>query len=466
MGVSKFYTNSLGDDSGFSQFGRLTYAYDNKYLLTATARQDGSSKFAPGKRMAFFPAVSVAWNIANEFDLEKINDLKLRVGYGLSGNSAVPSNLWRQEYQQVGAGPWEATKVVNKDITWEKTKTTNIGLDIGVLGNSVTATIDVYQKLTTDALIRIALPATTGFGTYYTNAGEIENKGAELTLGFNKTINDLTLSVNGNLGYNKNKVKSIGDASYLTGGTYTRTYAGHPVSTYYGYVANGLITSQGQLDALNANAVAKGKTSWDAAGTGPGDILFKDLDGDGTISGFDQTIIGNPWPEFVFGFNINASYKGFDLLMNWQGVANLDVYNHELWYIQNLYSDYNATTESLDAWTTSNPNTKIPRLGNNGHNFQKVNSYLVEDASYLKLKNVQIGYTFSKNLISRIKLQNLRIYVGMENALTLTKFRGYDPEFISSSSTNQYLQNYERGVYTETVYPMSVAILFGLQVGL
>jgi hypothetical protein len=212
--------------------------------------------------------------------------------------------------------------------------------------------------------------------------------------------------------------------------------------------------------------VAKGKTSWDAAGTGPGDILFKDLDGDGTISGFDQTIIGNPWPEFVFGFNINASYKGFDLLMNWQGVANLDVYNHELWYIQNLYSDYNATTESLDAWTTSNPNTKIPRLGNNGHNFQKVNSYLVEDASYLKLKNVQIGYTFSKNLISRIKLQNLRIYVGMENALTLTKFRGYDPEFISSSSTNQYLQNYERGVYTETVYPMSVAILFGLQVGL
>ncbi len=140
-----------------------------------------------------------------------------------------------------------------------------MGLDIGVWGNSLTATIDVYQKLTTDALIQIALPATTGFSSYYSNAGEIQNRGVELTLGINKTINDLTLSVNANLGYNKNEVTSIGDAAYLTGGTYTRTYAGHPVSTFYGYVANGLITSQEQLNALNTAAVAKGFASWDGS---------------------------------------------------------------------------------------------------------------------------------------------------------------------------------------------------------
>ena len=461
MGTSYYATNTLGDDSGLSQFGRFTYAYDSKYMLTATARNDASSRFAPGKRQAFFPAASVAWNIAKEFSLEKINDLKLRIGYGLSGNADVPANLWRQEYyQSVAGGPWVASRVVNKDITWEKTKTTNLGLDIGAWGSSLTATIDVYEKLTTDALIQIALPATTGFSSYYTNAGEIRNRGVELTLGINKSINDLTLSVNGNMGYNKNEVTSIGDAAYLTGGTYTRTYAGHPVSTFFGYVANGLITSQSQLDALNANAVAKGFANWDGSATGPGDILYVDNDKNGTITGNDQAIIGNPWPAFVYGININASFKGIDLMMNWQGVADMDVYNFELMYLQNLYSDYNATTKTLEAWSTSNTDATIPRLGNGAHNFQRVNSYLVEDASYLKLKNVQLGYTLSKNLISKIRLQRLRVYVGMENALTITKFRGYDPEFIGGTS------NYARGVYDYNVYPMAVSILFGLQVGL
>ena len=461
MGTSYYATNTLGDDSGLSQFGRFTYAYDSKYLLTATARNDASSRFAPGKRQAFFPAASVAWNIAKEFSLETINDFKLRIGYGLSGNADVPANLWRQEYyQSVAGGPWVASRVVNKDITWEKTKTSNFGLDIGAWANSLTATIDVYEKLTSDALIEIALPATTGFSSYFTNSGEIRNRGIELTLGITKSINDLTLSVNGNLGYNKNEVTSIGDAAYLTGGTYTRTYAGHPVSTFYGYVANGLITSQTQLDALNANAVAKGFANWDGSATGPGDILFVDNDKNGTITGNDQAIIGNPWPEFIFGLNINASFKGIDLLMNWQGVANIDVYNTELMYLENLYSDYNSTTKTLEAWSASNPDATIPRLGNGAHNFQRVNSYLVEDASYLKLKNVQLGYTLSKNLISKIKLQRLRVYVGMENAITITKFRGYDPEFVGGTN------NYTRGVYDYNVYPMAVSVLFGLQVGL
>jgi TonB-linked SusC/RagA family outer membrane protein len=461
MGTSYYATNTLGDDSGLSQFGRLTYAYGGKYLFTATARNDASSRFAPGKRQAFFPAASVAWNLAKEFKLSGINDLKLRFGYGMSGNADVPANLWRQEYyQSVAGGPWVASRVVNKDITWEKTKTTNLGLDIGAWGSSLTATIDVYQKLTTDALIQVEIPATTGFSNYYTNAGEIKNSGVELTLGVNKVINKLTLAVNGNLGYNKNKVVSIGDAAYLTGGTYTRTYAGYPVSTFYGYVANGLITSQAQLDALNEGAVAQGFASWDGSATGPGDILYVDNDKNGTITGNDQAIIGNPWPALVYGININASFRGFDLLMNWQGVGNLDVYNYELLYIYNLYSDYNSTTKTLEAWSVDNPSATIPRLGNGAHNFQRVNSYLVEDASYLKLKNVQVGYTLNKNLITKMKMQNLRIYLGMENALTFTKFRGYDPEFIGGSS------NYARGVYDANVYPMAISFLFGVQLGL
>ena len=451
--------NYFSDDSGYSQFGRLTYSYDSRYLMTASFRNDASSNFAPGKRMAFFPALSLGWNLANEnfFNLDKISQLKLRYGIGESGNDDVPANLWRQTYTSTGTS-YEASKVVNKDITWEKTITNNIGIDVGFLKNSLTASVDVYDKKTHDALLKIALPSSSGFSSYYINKGKVQNRGIELSLSYRKTINDFNLSANGNVAYNKNKVLNLGDATYLSGGDNNRTYENGPVSAFYGYVADGLYQSQEEIDELNAKAVENGYDSYDGD-IAPGDIKFKDIDGDSTItSDGDQQSIGDPWPKYIFGFNFNCKYKNIDFSMSWQGVAGIDIFNGILEYTDNMFSDYNSTPRVFDAWSETNTNTSIPRLGNSDHNYNS-SSYLVEDGSYLKLRNIQVGYDLGSQF-PNIKFTKLRVYLAIENALTFTKFRGFDPEFMSGDD------NYARGVYELDQYPQSGAVIFGIQVGL
>jgi TonB-linked SusC/RagA family outer membrane protein len=455
--------NHIGSDGGYSQFGRLTYDWDGKYLMTATVRNDASSKFAPGKRQALFPAVSVGWNIAKEsfFNVYNVNELKLRYGLGESGNDDVPSDLWRQEYSQDPAtGVLAASKVINQNITWEKTVTNNLGIDLGLFQNALTASIDLYRKKTHDALLGVSLPNSTGFGSYYVNKGEILNTGIELMLGYRTKIQNFFMAVNGNVTFNKNKVLNLGESSFLGGGDFNRTYQNGPVSSFYGYVADGIYQSQKEIDALNAAAVAKGFDSYDGT-VAPGDIKFKDMDGDGSITGDgDQTSIGNPWPSYIFGLNFRCSYKGIDFSMNWQGVADIDVYNNTLQYTQNMFSDYNSTRDVLNAWSETNKNTSVPRLGNSAHNYGLANSYMVEDASYLRLKSLQLGYDLTQLFsISKSKSQQLRIYVNMENVLTFTKFRGFDPEFMSGN-------NYQRGVYDIVQYPQYRSLVFGIQVGL
>lgn len=283
----------------------------------------------------------------------------------------------------------------------------------------------------------------------------------ELTLGYRKSFNGFNFAVNGNIAYNKNEVLNIGDVAYLPGGNFNRTYANGPVSIFYGYVADGLYQSQSEIDILNAKAVANGHDSFDGT-IGPGDIKFKDLNNDGRITADgDQQSIGNPWPKYVYGFNIHAAYKGIDLSMSWQGIANVDVYNNTLKYTENMSGDYNSTAAVFDAWTPENSGSSIPRLGNSAHNFGRTSSYFVEDGSYLRLKNIQIGYDLTQHsFIKSMKLQQFRIYAGMENVLTLTKFKGFDPEFMSGSD------NYQRGVYDIDQYPQSRSIIIGLQLGL
>jgi TonB-dependent starch-binding outer membrane protein SusC len=452
--------NTWGNGSRYSQFGRITYSYDNRYLLTANFRNDATDKFAPGKRNAFFPSVSIGWNLANEsfFSSGKINNLKFRVGIGKLGNASVPSNLWRQEYVLQSNGTWQAQKVVNRNVTWETTYSKNIGLDLGVWRNALTATIDYYNKETRNALLQIALPSTTGFGSYYVNKGTIQNRGLELSVGYQHGNKQFSYSVNGTMAYNKNTVLNLGNASYLDGGSHNRTYTGGPVSAFYGFVADGLYQTDSEIQALNTKAQANGFDSYDG-NVAPGDIKFKDLNGDGTINEKDETSIGNPWPKIVYGFNVNLNYKGIDLVMNWQGVYGIDVYNELKQYTQSMFSDWNSTAAVKDAWSVSNTNSTIPRLGNSTHNYGKSSSYMIEDGSYLRLKNIQIGYNLSSQLLSKLKLRKLRIYTGIENALTITKFKGFDPEFMSGN-------NYSRGVYGLTQYPQYRSYVFGIQLGL
>jgi TonB-dependent starch-binding outer membrane protein SusC len=251
----------------------------------------------------------------------------------------------------------------------------------------------------------------------------------------------------------------LGVASYLSGGNNNRTYTNGPVSAFYGFVSEGLYQSQNEIDALNATAVSKGFSAYDG-NVGPGDIKFKDLNGDGTItSDKDQQTIGDPWPKFVYGLNFSFEYGGIDLAMTWQGVAEIDIYNDLRKYTQNMFGDWNSTSAVFDAWSPNNTGSQIPRLGNSSHNFGQSNSYMIEDGSYIRLKNLQLGYNINRNLISKLKLQKARIYLGMENALTITKFSGFDPEFMSGS-------NYSRGVYGISQYPQSRSIIFGLQIGI
>jgi TonB-linked SusC/RagA family outer membrane protein len=458
--------NSWEEDSRYSQFGRLAYSFGNKYLLTATFRNDATSKFAPGKRQAFFPSLSIGWNIANEsfFSVKSINDLKLRFGAGKLGNADVPSNLWRQEYVMQSNGTWNAQRVVNKYITWEKTSSVNVGIDVGVWQNALTATVDFYNKETKDALLNISLPTSSGFSSYYVNKGIIQNRGLEVMLGFKNSIGKVNFSVNANMAYNQNKVLDLGLANYLPGRSSdglinNRTFANGPVSAFFGYVAEGLYQSQEEINALNEKAVAAGFSTYDGT-VYPGDIKFKDINGDGRISADkDQTSIGNPWPKYVYGFNLNFEYVGVDLIMSWQGVADVDIYNGLLKYNQNMFSDWNSTAKVFDVWSPSNTTSSIPQLGNSTHNYGQSNSYAIEDGSYLRLKNIQLGYSLSQNLISKFRIQKLRVYVGMENALTFTKFSGFDPEFMTGS-------NYNRGVYGLNQYPQSRTIVFGIQLGI
>lgn len=454
--------NSWGEGSSYSLFGRATYSYDNRYLLTANFRNDASDLFAPGKRNAFFPSVSAGWNIANEkfFRNEAINDLKFRVGYGILGNASVPANLWRQEYTLQTNGTWKAGKVVNNDITWEKTSSTNIGLDFGAWNNALTATVDFYNKETRDALLEVALPTSTGFKKYQVNKGVIRNQGFEVALNYRNHVRDFNYSVGGNISYNENKVKDLGESAYLDGGSdnHNRTYTNGPVSALFGYVAEGLYQSQDEIDVLNKVAIEKGFAAYDG-NVAPGDIKFKDLNGDGIITNEDQTTIGNPWPKFVYGFNVNLEYKGFEFAMNWQGIQGNDVYNDTKKALQNMNGDWNSTSDVWKAWNPENKNTSIPRLGNSTHNYGLSNSYMVEDGSYLRLKNVQLGYNFNKRLLTKIKLERLKIFGAVENALTITDFSGGDPEFMNGGNST-------RGVYRINQYPQARSFTFGIQIGI
>jgi TonB-linked SusC/RagA family outer membrane protein len=451
-------TNNWGEGSNVSWFGRATYAYDNRYLLTVNFRNDFSGNFAPGHRSATFPSASVGWNIANEkfFPSETVNQLKFRFGFGETGAADIDANLWRQEYKLQTNGTWKATKVVNQGITWETTQIANIGLDIALWQNSLTASIDVYDKNTRDVLIRTTLPPSTGFNDYNVNKGRVQNKGFELALEYRKALGDLFFSVGGNLNYNKNEVLELGESEYLAGGDVNRTYVGTPISSFYGFVADGLFQTQDEIDRLNAIAVQNGFANYNGL-LGPGDVKFKDLNGDGTINEEDQTSIGNPWPKLVYGFNLHFEYKGIDLSMNWQGVHGVDVYNKLTPYLQSMQGDWNSTAKVFDAWSPSNTSSTIPRLGNTSHNYLP-SSYMVEDGSYLKLKNIQLGYNFTPTLLSKANLQKLKVYVGVQNILTFTKFSGLDPEFMTGSS-------YDRGVYRLDIYPQFQTFTAGLQIG-
>ncbi|WP_165748668.1 SusC/RagA family TonB-linked outer membrane protein [Cellulophaga sp. Z1A5H] len=428
----------ISSSSLLSYFGRLNYNYDERYLFTGTYRIDGSSRFGENNRFAQFPSLALAWNIKNEdfFKNEAINQFKFRVGWGETGNQNIPNSaifstlstsenylLGNDETTVVGLAP---LRPGNPDLKWETTTTTNVGLDLGFLENAITFTADYFIKTTSDMLLESPILQTSGYSLNPTiNAGEIENKGFEFSANYKKSINDFFFSVGGNISIIDNNVVSLASegSSISTGvagngySNISRTEAGRSIASFYGLEAIGLFQNQAEIDnnaSLNGNL--------------PGDVQYRDQNGDGVINDDDRTFIGSPLPDFTYGINVDMLYKQFDFSMFFQGVQGNDIFN-ATGYLLNGKLDSNLSTEYLNRWTGEGTSNAVPRATFDGFaNNSRLSSRFVQDGSYLRLKNIQLGYNFDSSVLEKTFITKARVYLAGQNLLTITDYNGLDPE--------------------------------------
>jgi TonB-linked SusC/RagA family outer membrane protein len=449
---------ATGGATGFkllSYFGKINYVYDDRYLASVTLRRDGSSRFGKNNRFATFPAFSAGWRISNEKFMENtqswLSDLKLRAAWGQTGNQEIDNLANRTilvtnyigdtgagintgtAYDITGANSgllpsgYQLNQRGNDNIKWETTTQTNVGLDFSFLKQTLYGTLEYYLKQTKDILIRPPYLGAIGEGgDQWQNGASMENKGLELTLGYrNKTAFGLNYDITGNISGYRNKITKLPESVILAyGGIATDNILGRPVDSYYGYVADGLFRTQDDVDYYVSQS-----------GMGIGRIRYANIIDDGVISEADRTWIGNPHPDFEFGLNIYLEYKGFDLSAFFQGVYGNKVINNtkqftDFWAVAEL--NMNKGTRLLDAFDpVSNPNSDIPMISlTDDNNEKRFSTYYVEDGSYMKLRNLQIGYSLPEKVLQKIKLEKLRFYVSGQNLFTLKSksFTGLDPE--------------------------------------
>jgi TonB-linked SusC/RagA family outer membrane protein len=456
------------EDRLASYFGRLNYEFAGKYLLTVTARYDGTSAFATGSKFGFFPGASLGWRLSDESfikDISTISNLKLRVGYGKVGN---PLNAGRFAYLatinsgitypfgpngaiNTGAAP---TRSPNNDLRWENNYQANLGLDLGLFGNRVEITADVYNRRSPNLISYVPPYLVTGtYEAVPTNALSAYNRGLDLSVSTRNLMGtDGGLSWTTSLVFStfKNQVTDLGVGAPFNGTTtrsgvaIVRYDKNQPFGEFYGYVADGLFqTSEDVRNHATQNGAA------------PGDIRFKDINNDGVINDDDRTFIGNPIPKFTYGLNNTLNWKGFDLNVFVQGSQGNKAYNLNRVYTEGgLTSNGNSSTRVLARWTGPGTSNEVPRAiaGDPNQNL-RVSSYFVEDASYLRIKVLTLGYTLPKAFLSRFGTQTLRVYGTAQNLVTLTKYSGFDPELGGSGI--------DRGIYPQArVYLAGVSIGF------
>ncbi|MCW9708709.1 SusC/RagA family TonB-linked outer membrane protein [Fodinibius salsisoli] len=461
-----------------SYLGRVNYNFDDRYLLTLTGRIDGSSRFGSGNKYGFFPSGALAWRISEETFMEEqdlFNNLKLRLSYGITGNQEIGNYaaLTQLGNSQVTLGDRIAVGINpaslgNKDLQWEKTRQYNIGLDVGLINSRLSLTADAYYKKTTDLLLTRRVPRYTGYSQYLDNIGSTENQGFEVSLETQNILKStFSWSTSINYSMNQNKVLELADdepmyvgtpISFAGGQSFRILQEGGSLGTFYGYEYGGVYADQ--------QAVDNSETA--LASTQPGDPYLKDISGpdgepDGTIDGNDQTIIGNAFPDFTFGFTNNFFYKGFDLSIFIQGSYGNDVLNMNTLRLESTRGYTNQTTDVLNRWTPDNRNTDIPRATRSRNSaaqtaMRAISSRLIEDGSYLRLKNITLGYTFPVNWGQSLGARSVRLYVSGQNLFTATKYSGYDPDV----STYNNLGNLGADYGT---YPKAKTYLMGIKLG-
>ncbi len=446
-----------------SWYGRLNYSFKDKLLITINTRYDGSSRFAKNNKWAFFPSGAIAWNVLNEDFLNNsklISTLKLRASYGQTGNQAI------QPYQSLATFTNVLTTVqddqvpairpatvANNDLTWETTTQTDFGIDFGMFGGRIGLVMDYYIMKTTDLLFNVPLPNYSGFTRQLQNVGSVENKGFEFTVNSKNLVGAFKWNMNFNISTNRNKITKLienekegNDILYsswpLPGSVQTQLLReGEPVGTFWGYVYNGVLQS---ADEQLENAEGVGGES------------FKDLNGDGVLSDEDRTIIGNPHPDFIWGWNNDFSFKGFDLNIFFQGSQGGQMLNYSLMEIGLLNGRMNTTTEALNRWTPTNTDTDIP-MASAARGYVASDRW-VEDASYIRLKNISLGYNLPAAWLSKIRLRSARIYISSQNLLTITDYKGLDPEVAYRNSNTNLGLDYGS-------YPNVRSYTIGLNIG-
>jgi TonB-linked outer membrane protein, SusC/RagA family len=483
--VSVTSTASLYKLSSF--LGRINYSWRSKYLLTASLRADGSSKFTPQNRWSYFPSGALAWRIGEENFMKQvrfISNAKLRVTYGTTGNNRVSDFAYLSRIElpasggyNYGEGPLPAanlTELGNINLRWETTAQTDIGLDIGFLQGRISLEADVYRKVTSDLLLDAAVPGSIGFTTALKNIGKVQNQGLELTL---NTVNvkgkNFSWNSNFNISFNRNKVLALSEgeqwrkttASWNTLTSSVPLYiaeVGKPIAMFYGYIWEGNYQlSDFYETSPGVYALKSGIPYYNmASAIQPGNIKYKDLDGNGIINADDATIIGNPNPDFTGGFSNNFIYKNFDLNVFFAFSVGGDVFNANRIIFegggynngQNMFATY------VNRWTMENQNNKYFRSGGGGPDNLLYSTRVVEDGSYLKLKTLQLGYNFSSKITRRMKLNAFRLYVAAQNLLTFTRYEGFDPE------VSKFGGSALRPAFDYSVYPYARTITFGLNV--
>jgi TonB-linked SusC/RagA family outer membrane protein len=471
--VEDFFTTSLGTEQPylgsvittpltyldskqqvFSFLGRLNYSYANKYVLTASFRRDGVSKFSRDNRYSFFPSFALAWNVSNESflrDSDLINNLKLRAGWGQIGNHGIRpygtiSNYGISSAVQYGTPtngisiPVLLNNIANPDLTWETTEQINFGLDFSILNDRISGTIDYYDKTTEDLLQNIPIPTSSGYSNILINKGDISNKGLELALNFDVVSNDdFELSFGGNIAFNRTQINSLGvpsDDFYIDGVAEQRSFfygnnisrgqifqspanvfvEGEETSLFYGFETDGIY----QLDDTDL-----------VNGAVPGDPRIVDQNEDGVIDDLDRTFIGNPNPDFVYGLNLNFRYKRLNASFLFNGVHGNDIANGNLLTIGNAGGQFqNITSDAYyNAWRADAPSNTQPRIGYNTIGDTAITDRIIEDGSFLRLNNVTIGFDYP--LENSKLMERLNFYVTAQNLFVWTDYSGYNPEISS-----------------------------------
>lgn len=427
-----------------SYFAQVGYTFDNRYVINAAVRRDGSSRFGRDNRYGVFPSVSVAWNVSNEpffANADFISSLKLRASWGQLGNQEIgvyPYSSLVATGQRVyvfGDQIVIGAKVVetgNQNIKWETTTQVDFGLEFSLFKDRLSFIADYYEKKSSDILVRVPIPQAGGAqNPPFVNAGEVENKGLELAVIYKNSIGDFQYSINANIATIRNEVLSLADSEPILGGfglsdgPITRTEPGYPIGSFFLYKMEGIFQSQEEIDA----------SPFQSVDTRPGDVKFADINGDNVIDDKDRAHLGNPFPDFNYGVQANFAYKNFDLSILGQGVQGNDVYFlYGNFAYETQSRGFNSYREILNRWTPTNTNTDIPKVSVDDRNGnRRVSTRFLEDGSYFRIRNITLGYNF-KELIKTNAIGGLRVYLSVQNAFTFTKYPGLDPEIQANTN--------------------------------